>query len=42
VEANRPDVVVVVDHENKKWLIVDFSVLCDQNVSKKKEEKILK
>jgi len=39
VEANRPD-VVVVDHGKKKWLIVDFSVPCDTNVTAKEEEEM--
>ena len=41
VEGNRPD-VVVVDHVKKRWLIVDFSVPCDTNVTAKEEEKSLK
>ena len=41
VEGNRPD-VVVVDHIKKRWLIVDFSVPCETNVTAKEEEKILK
>lgn len=41
VESNRPD-VVVVDHGRKRWLIVDFSVPSDRNVTAKEEEKISK
>ncbi|MEM7375718.1 MAG: reverse transcriptase family protein [Bacteroidota bacterium] len=41
VESNRPD-VVVVDHHLKKWLIVDFAVPSDRNVSNKEQEKIAK
>ncbi|MEM7264393.1 MAG: reverse transcriptase domain-containing protein [Pseudomonadota bacterium] len=41
VESNRPD-VVVVDHVKKSWLIVDFAVPSDRNVTNKEEEKITK
>jgi len=41
VESNRPD-VVVVDREEKRWLIVDFAVPSDRNVTAKEEEKITK
>ena len=41
VESNRPD-VVVVNRDEKKWLIVDFAVLLDRNVSAKEEEKVTK
>ena len=40
-EANRPD-LVVIDHEDKKWILVDFSVPFDRNVVAKEEEKIAK
>lgn len=41
VESNRPD-VVVVDNDLKKWLIVDFAVPSDRNVTSKEQEKIAK
>jgi len=40
-EANRPD-LVVIDHEDEKWILVDFSVPFDRNVVAKEEEKIAK
>ena len=39
VEHNRPD-VVVVDHNEKKWYCIDFSVPMDKNVVKKEDEKL--
>ena len=41
MESNRPD-VVVVNRDEKKWLIVDFAVPSDQNVTAKEEEKMTK
>lgn len=40
-EANRPD-MVMIDREQKRWWLVDFSVPCDANVAKKEKEKISK
>ena len=41
VPHNRPD-VVVVDKEEKKWTLIDFSVPWDGNVKSKEDEKITK
>ena len=39
LEHNRPD-VTVIDHEEKSWTFVDFSVPWDKNVLVKEDEKI--
>ena len=36
-EANRPD-LVLIDHVDKKWALVDFAVPFDKNVVSKEEE----
>ena len=41
LEANRPD-LVLIDKEQKHWLIIDFSVPNDINVESKEKEKIEK
>ena len=38
VEHNRPD-VVVIERNVRKWTLIDFSVLMDQNVDSKEGEK---
>ena len=40
-EANRPD-MVIIDRNNRKWWLVDFSVPYDPNVARKEQEKIEK
>ena len=39
LEHSRPD-VVVIDHENRKHTLIDFSVPFDPNVVKKEDEKV--
>ena len=39
LEHSRPD-LVVIDHVEKSWIIVDFSVPFDANVEMKEEEKM--
>lgn len=39
LEHNRPD-LVVIDHREKEWKIVDFSVPWDKNVISKEDDKI--
>ena len=39
LDHNRPD-VVVVDHANKHWTIIDFSVPNDKNIVTKENEKV--
>ena len=41
LEANRPD-LVFIDHQEKQWIIIDFSVPNDINIEKKEREKIEK
>ena len=38
-EHNRPD-LVVIDHVDKRWMLVDFAVPFDRNVAGKEQEKI--
>ena len=38
-EHNRPD-LVVIDHVEKRWMLVDFAVPFDRNVAGKEQEKI--
>ena len=40
-EANRPD-LVVIDHVDRKWYLVDFAVPFDRNILLKEEEKVSK
>ena len=40
-EANRPD-LVLIDHVDKQWALVDFAVPFDRNVVLKEEEKVAK
>ena len=40
-DANRPD-MVIIDRNNRKWWLVDFSVPYDPNVARKEKEKIEK
>ena len=40
-EANRPD-LILIDHVDKKWKIIDFAVPFDRNVLAKEEEKVTK
>ena len=38
LDHNKPD-VVMIDHVEKKWILIDFSVPFDGNVAKKEDEK---
>ena len=38
LDHNKPD-VVMIDHAEKKWILIDFSVPFDGNVAKKEDEK---
>ena len=37
LDHNKPD--VMIDHVDKKWTLIDFSVRCDKNVAKKEDDK---
>ena len=39
LESNRPD-LVMIDHNKKKWFIIDFSVPWDANILHKEDQKI--
>ena len=40
-DANRPD-MVIIDRNNRKWWLVDFSVPYDPNAARKEKEKVEK